>query len=140
MTTQRSSHPMPAKPNLGRSLHATLGTLAVLVALAAAPSLAQAQVRSGIASVALTAYAAPGVRVAGSALAVRPLAEGGMSDLAGMTVNTAYRIEVRGSDTRPVVLLRQSGAGAVPWSQVRDLLDAPAAGPVVLDLVLAPTL
>lgn len=131
---------MPAKPRLGRSLPATLGALAVLVGLAAAPSQAQAQLRSGIASVALTAYAAPGVRVAGSVLAVRPLAQGGVSDLAGMTVNTAYRIELRGSGPRPVVLVRQSRAGLVPWDQVQALLNAPDAGPVVLDLVLAPTL
>jgi hypothetical protein len=57
-----------------------------------------------------------------------------------MSVNTAYRIELRGSVTQPVVLLRQSRAGLVPWDQVRALLKASDAGPVVLDLVLTPTL
>lgn len=140
MTSQRSLDSMPARPRQVRFLSATLGVLALLMGLAAAPSEAQGQLRSGVASVALTAYAAPGVHVAGSVLAERPLARGGISALAGMTVNTAYRIELRGSDTRPVVLLRQSSAGLVPWDQVRALLQAPDAGPVVLDLVLTPTL
>ena len=120
-------------------LPTALGALAVLVGLTAAPSEAQGQLRSGIASVAMSAYAAPGVHVAGSVLAARTPAGGGISNLAGMTVNTAYRIELRGSGTRATVLLRQSRAGLVPWDQVCALLKAEA-GPIVLDLVLTPTL
>jgi hypothetical protein len=59
MTSHRSLDSMPAGPRQVRFLPATLGVLAVLVGLAAAPSEAQGQLRSGIASVALTAYAAP---------------------------------------------------------------------------------
>jgi len=138
MTTQRSSHPTQAKSRPIGAL--TGGLLALALLLAAAPSQAQAQVRSGIASIALTAYAAPGVHAAGTTLAERPLAGGAVSDLTGMSVNTAYRIELRGSSARPVVLLRQDKAGLVPWDQVRALVSAPAGAPVVLDLVLAPTL
>jgi hypothetical protein len=139
MTTQRS-HPMQVKSRPNRSLTGGLGALALLLGLAAAPSQAQAQVRSGIASIALSAYAAPGVHAAGTTLAERPLAGGAVSDLAGMSVNTAYRIELREGGVRPVVLLRQEQAGLVPWDQVRALVDAPDGAPVVLDLVLAPTL
>jgi hypothetical protein len=140
MTSQRSLDSMPATPRRVRFLPATLGVLAVLVGLAAAPLEAQGQLRSGIASVALSAYAAPGVHVAGSVLAERSLAGGAISDLAGMSVNTAYRIELRGSGTRPVVLLRQTSAGLVPWDQVRALMKTPDAGPVLLDIVVTPTL
>ncbi len=140
MTSQRSLDSMPAAPRQVGFLPATLGVLAVLVGLAAAPSEAQCQLRSGVASVALTAYAAPGVHVAGSVLAERSPAGEAISDLAGMAVNTAYRIELRGSGTRPVVLLRQSRAGLVPWDQVRALLKAPDAAPVVLDIVVTPAL
>jgi hypothetical protein len=131
-----TTHPK-SRPN--RSLAAGLGALALLLGLAV-PSQAQAQVRSGVASIALTADAAPGVRATGTTLADRPVAGGAVSDLAGMSVNTAYRIELRGSGARPVVLLQQDKAGLVPWDQVRALVSAPAGAPVVLDLVLAPTL
>jgi hypothetical protein len=140
MTSQRSFDSMPARPRQVRFLAAILGVMTVLVGLVAAPCEAQSQLRSGVASVALSAYAAPGVHVAGSVMAERSPAGGAISDLAGMSVNTAYRIELRGSDTGPVVLLRQSRPGLVPWDQVRALLKTSDAGPVVLDLVLAPTL
>ena len=130
---------MPVQPSLKRFLPACFGVLAVLVGLAAAPREAQAQLRSGLASVALTAYAAPGVHMA-SLPAARSLARGGVSDLAGMTVNTAYRIELRGMSTGRVVLLRQDRAGLVPWDQVRALLDTSDTEPVVLDLVVTPAL
>ena len=132
-----TTHPK-SRPN--RSLAAGLGALALLLGLAAIPSQAQAQVRSGVASIALTAYAAPGVRATGTTLADRPVTGGSVSDLAGMSVNTAFRIELRGSGARPVVLLQQDQAGLVPWDRVRALVSAPAGAPVVLDLVLAPTL
>jgi hypothetical protein len=113
----------------------------VLVGLALAPSDAQGQLRSGVAGVALAAYAAPGVHVTGSVPAEGSSSVvGGASSLAGMAVNTAYRIELRGAGTQRVVLLRQDRAGLVPWEQVRELLDASDAGPVVLDIVVAPIL
>jgi hypothetical protein len=93
-----------------------------------------------VASVALAAYAAPGVHVTGSVPAAGPSVGGGASSLVGMAVNTAYRIELRGAGTQRVVLLRQDGAGLVPWEQVRALVDASGAGPVVLDIVVTPTL
>ena len=136
MTSHRSSAITPLKPRSERRVPAFLGALAVLVGLAAGPSEAQAQLRSGVASVALTAYAAPGVHLA-SVPAVGSLPGGGVS-LAGMTVNTAYRIELRG--TQRVVLLRKDRASLVPWDRVRALLGTSATEPVVLDLVVTPTL
>ena len=117
-----------------------LGALAGLAGLALAPSNAQGQLRSGVASVALAAYAAPGVHVTGTVPADGTSVGGAASSLVGMTVNTAYRIELRGTGTQPVVLLRQNRAGLVPWEQVRALLGASGGGPVVLDIVVTPTL
>jgi hypothetical protein len=132
MTTQSSSN-----PRLGRM---ALGALALVVGLGITPDEAQSQVRSGFASVALHAYAAPAVHVAGTVSGERPLADGGISDLMGISVNTGYRIELRGMGTGPVVLLRQDRGGVVPWDRVLEGLDASDRGPVLLDLVLKPTL
>ena len=114
---------------------------AVLVALLAVPSQAQgqAQLRSNVASIALTAYAAPGVHLAAPATS-QPQVNAAAFDLTRMTVNTAYRIELHGTASRPVVLLRQSGAGQVPWDRIRALLDTADTGSRVLDLVVTPQL
>jgi hypothetical protein len=112
----------------------------ILLAPLAVPSRveAQAQVRSNIASIALTAYAAPGVHVAPGA---GPREAGaGALDLTRMSVNTPYRIEIHGGGSQPVVLLRRSGAGQVPWEQIRALVETGGAGPRVLDLVVTPQL
>jgi hypothetical protein len=129
---------MPVRALRGRLLHAAAGLLAV-VALAAAPVQAQAQLRSGVASVALVAYSAPAVHL-GAAPLVGSLDAAGRWSLEGMTVNTAYRVELRGVGTAPVVLLRQDRAGLVPWSRIQDRLVAPAGAPVLVDIVLTPTL
>jgi len=128
MTSKLSWYPTPV-----------LALLAALVGLGAAPAQAQAQLRSSVASVALVAYSAPGVHMGASALVDRaPDREA--STLEGMTVNTGYRVELRTLGASPVVLLRQDRAGLVPWNQIRAGLDAPGASPLLIDLVLAPTL
>jgi len=111
---------------------------AVLLALLAVPGRAQAQFSSNVASIALTAYAAPGVHLAPG---TSPHQAGATAfDLTRMSVNTAYRIELHGTGGQPVVLLRQSGAGQVPWDRIRAQLETAGAGPRVLDLIVSPQL
>jgi hypothetical protein len=137
MTPSRSWYSMPVRAPQSL-LHAVAGLLA-LVALAATPVQARAQLRSGLASVALVAYSAPAVHL-GAAPLVGSLDAAGRSSLEVMTVNTAYRVELRGVGTAPIVLLRQDRAGLVPWDRIQDRLIAPGGAPVLLDIVLSPTL
>jgi hypothetical protein len=137
MTPSRSWYSMPVRAPQSL-LHAVAGLLA-LVALAATPVQARAQLRSGLASVALVAYSAPAVHL-GAAPLVGSLDAAGRSSLEVMTVNTAYRVELRGVGTAPVVLLRQDRAGLVPWSRIQDRLVAPAGAPVPVEIILTPTL
>jgi hypothetical protein len=115
------------------------GALLVLV-LVMLPRVAGAQMRSGIASVALRAYAAPGVRWPGAGLKTGLVGAGSTESLAGMTVNTGYRIERRVSARSRVVLLAHGVAGVVPWDRIRAALDVPAGEPVLIDVVIAPSL
>lgn len=128
MTSKSSCDPMPV-----------LALLAALVGLCAAPTQAQAQLRSSVASIALVAYSAPAVHLGVSPLVDRAPDQQD-SGLEGMTVNTAYRVELRRPGTTPVALLRQDSGGLVPWTQIRAGLATPGAAPVLLDLILAPTL
>jgi hypothetical protein len=132
--------PLPsAQPGRHRtSLPGLLRGVLLLLGLALLPGVAGAQVRSGIASVALTAYAAPGVRWSGAEMGLVPA--GPTATLTGMTVNTGYRIEQRVSARSRVVLLSRGVAGAVPWDRIRAALDVPSGEPVLIDVVIIPAL
>ena len=112
------------------SLPGLLQGVLLLLGLALLPGVAGAQARSSIASVALTAYAAPGVRWSGAASELGLVAAGSTAPLTGMTVNTGYRIEQRVSARSRAVLLSRGVAGAVPWDRIRAALDVPAGEPV----------
>ena len=129
MTSKPSRYPMSA-----------LALLATLVGLGAAPTQAQAQLRSSVASVALVAYSAPAVHLGASTLVDGARDRQAAFRLEGTTVNTGYRVELRSAGTSPVMLLRKERAGLVPWNQIRASLATPADAPVLLDLILAPTL
>jgi hypothetical protein len=117
------------------------GVLLLLgLGLGVLPGVVGAQVRSGVASVALTAYAAPGVHWSGAAPEMGVVAAGPTAALAGMTVNTAYRVERRVSATSRVVLLSRAVPGVVPWDRIRAALEMPAGEPVVIDVVVTPAL
>jgi anti-sigma factor RsiW len=122
------------------SFPSLLRGLPLLLGLALLPGVAGAQVRSGIASVALTAYAAPGVRWSGAASEMGLVTAGSTAALTGMTVNTGYRIEQRVSTRSRVVLLSRGVAGAVPWDRIRAGLDLSAGEPVLIDVVVTPAL
>ena len=104
------------------------------------PGEVRAQVRSGVASVSLSAYAAPGVRWPGTGLEMGFVAAGSTAALRGMTVNTDYRVERRVSAKSRVVLLAHGVAGVVPWDQIRAALEVSSTEPVLIDLVVAPAL
>ena len=122
------------------SLPGLLQGVLLLLGLALLPGVAEAQVRSSIASVALTAYAAPGVRWSGAGSEMGLVAAGSTAPLTGMTVNTGYRIEQRVSARSRVVLLSRGVAGTVPWDRIRAALDVPAGEPVLIDVVIVPAL
>jgi hypothetical protein len=134
--------PLPsAQPERHRTcLPSLLRSVLLLVGLALLPGVAGAQVRSSVASVALTAYAAPGVRWSGAGSEMGLVAAGSTAPLTGMTVNTGYRIEQRVSAKSRVVLLSNGVAGAVPWDRIRTALDVPADEPVLIDVVIVPAL
>src|SRR5882672_5937962 len=112
----------------------------LLLGLSILPGVVRAQVRSGVASVALTAYAAPGVRWPGAGPEKALVAAGSTAHLRGMTVNTDYRIERRVSAASRVVLLSRGVPGVVPWDQIRAALEVSSAEPVLIDLVVTPAL
>jgi hypothetical protein len=97
-------------------------------------------VRSSVASVTLSAYAAPGVHWPGAGPEMGLGAVGSTAALTGMTINTAYRVERRVSAKSRVVLLSRGVAGVVPWDRIRAVLEASAAEPVVIDVVVTPAL
>jgi hypothetical protein len=135
MTHLHSDHPERHRTRLAQVLRGVL----LLLGLCVVPGMARAQVRSGVASIALTAYAAPGVRWPGAGLEMGFVAAG-TTALTGMTVNTDYRIERRVTAKSRVVLLAHGVAGVVPWDQIRATLELPAAEPVLIDLVVTPAL
>jgi hypothetical protein len=104
------------------------------------PGVVRAQVRSGVASVTLSAYVATGVRWPGARRETGLVSAGSTAALRGMTVNTDYRIERRVAAGSRVVLLAHGVAGVVPWDRVRAELAVSAAEPVVIDLVVTPAL
>jgi hypothetical protein len=115
------------------------GILMVLC-LSILPGVAKAQMRSGVASVTLTAYAAPGVHWLGAGPQRGLVAAGATAALTGMTVNTPYRVERRVSATSRIVLLSRGVAGVVPWDRIRAALELSAAEPMVIDVVVTPAL
>ena len=138
----RGMTPLPcAQPERPRTrLRSVLRGGLLLLGLALLPSLAGAQMQSGIASVALSAYAAPGVRWSGTGPETGLVGAGSTASLAGMTVNTGYRIERRVSARSRVVLLSHGVTGVVPWDRIRAALDVTAGEPVLIDVVIIPTL
>jgi hypothetical protein len=136
MTPQPSSQPERHRTSLPGLLRGVL----LLLGLAILPGVAKAQMRSGVASVALSAYAAPGVRWHGAGPEMGLVAAGSTAALTGMTVNTRYRIERRVSARSRVVLLSDGVAGVVPWDRIRAALDVPAGEPVLVDVVIIPAL
>ena len=136
MTLQRSVHSEPHRACLPGLLRAGL----LLLALAILPGVAGAQVRSGVASIALSAYAAPGVHWRGAGPETGLVVAGSTAALTGMTVNTPYRVERRVSATSRVVLLARGVPGLVPWDRIRAGLETSATEPVVIDVVVTPAL
>src|SRR5437762_11730614 len=91
-----------------------LGAVLVLLGLGLLPSPAQGQLRSSVASVTLTAYAAPGVHWQGTGPQANRIGGSTTTQLARMTGNTRYRIE-RCAPNRPRVIVLASGTpGVVP--------------------------
>jgi hypothetical protein len=118
---------------------AVFGVVLALVGLAPRPATAQGQPRSGVSSVALTAYAAPGVHWSDTG----PQATIGRSlttQLRGMTVNTHYRIERWAPNEPRVVVLENGTPGLVPWERIRAAIVGSDADAVIVDLVVAPAL
>jgi hypothetical protein len=127
-----------------------LGGLALVSALFASPTVGHAQVRSQVVGIALVAYSSPGVQfrvprqhqegnsVTTSIAAAGPVVE---------SVNTAYRVELHqpGRSSSSVVL-HAGRPGLVPWNEVltrlggREAAGAADSQPVVLDLIVTPTL
>ena len=136
MTSLASGHSERHRARLQGLLRGVL----LLVGLGVLPGVAGAQVRSGVASIALTAYAAPGVHWSGAGSKMGVVAAGSTAALAGMTVNTPYRVERRVSATSRVVLLSRGVAGVVPWDRIRAALEMSAGEPVVIDVVVTPAL
>jgi hypothetical protein len=134
--------PLPsAQPERHRTyLPGLLRGVLLLLGLALLPGVAGAQMRSSLASVALTAYAAPGVRWSGAGSEMGLAAAGSTAALTGMTVNTGYRIEQRVSARSRVVLLSRGVAGAVPWDRIRAALEPSSGEPVLIDVVIVPAL
>ncbi|HEY6947334.1 MAG TPA: hypothetical protein VI297_00850 [Gemmatimonadales bacterium] len=100
--------------------------LTLAIALSLAPlERAEAQRRSAVATVQLTAVAPPGATF-------RPAL--------GLAVNVAYRVEARRTGRSNLVLIGDGRAGLVPLEAVRDSVEAAGLGdeglPVTVDLVL----
>ena len=113
--------------------NAGTAAVALLVALAATPGKAEAQIQSQLVSVALTAYAPPGVHLA------QISAGSGVLSLAGMAVNSPFRVELHSANKPAVVLLSRNRGGVVPWEEVQAAVGHDP-GAVVLDVVVTPAL
>jgi hypothetical protein len=136
---------MTSLPSGQRKRHRTglprgLRSFLLLLGFGILPGVVQAQMRSGVASVSLSAYAAPGVRWPGAGREAGRVAVGSTAALTGMTVNTDYRIERRVAGKSRVVLLSHGVAGVVPWDRIRAALEVSPAEPVLIDLVVTPAL
>ena len=119
---------------------AVFGAVLVLLGLGLLPATAQGQLRSSVVSVTLTAYAAPGVHWPGTGPQTNSIGGSPTTQLGGMTVNTRFRIE-RWAPNRPRVVVLPAGTpGVVPWERIRDAIAGTDADPVIIDLVVAPTL
>jgi hypothetical protein len=103
-------------------------TLAIALSLAPLER-AEAQTRSAVATVRLTAIVPPGA-------SFRPAL--------GLTVNAPYRVEVRRTGGPNITLMDDGRAGLVPLKAVRDSVEAAGLEddglPVTVDLVLDVTL
>lgn len=141
MTPLISGHPEHHLTRLPRVVRSVLLLLCLAILPGVVrPTVLQAQVRSGIASVALSAYAAPGVRWPGAGPRSAVVAGEPATALAGMTVNTEYRVERRVSAESSVVLWSHGVPGVVPWDRIRAALDGSTTEPVVIDVVVTPAL
>lgn len=112
--------------------------LAVPIVVALAwPTAVHGQFRSNVAQLTLNAYKAPGVTI--PARSGPPGMQGARTlPDSGMSVNSAYRVELRRAGKDPVVLFREKRGGPVPWGRVRAALDSGDA--VVVQLVVTPEL
>lgn len=119
---------------------AVFGAVLVLPGLGLLPATAQGQMRSGLASVTLTAYAGPSVQQAGTGLQANRSGGSPTTQLDGMTVNTHYRIERWAPNQPRVIVLAAGTPGVVPWERIRAAIAGWDADPVIIDLVVAPTL
>lgn len=104
--------------------------IGLAIALSLAPlARAEAQMRSAVARVQLTAVVPPGA-------SFRPAL--------GLTVNAAYRVEVHRTRGANITLMDDGRPGLVPLKAVRDSAEAAGLGddglPVTVDLVLDATL
>jgi len=103
-------------------------TLAIELSLAPLAR-AEAQMRSAVATVQLTAVVPPGA-------SFRPAL--------GLTVNAAYRVEVHLAGGSNITLMGDGRPGFVPLKAVRDSVEAAGLGddglPVTVDVVLEATL
>ena len=104
--------------------------IALAIALSLAPlARAEAQMRSAVATVQLTAVVPPGA-------SFRPAL--------GLTVNAPYRLEVHRTRGARITLMDDRRPGLVPLKAVRDSIEAAGLGddglPVTVDLVLDATL
>jgi hypothetical protein len=100
------------------------------IALSLAPlERAEAQMRSAVATVQLTAVVPPGA-------SFRPAL--------GLTVNAAYRVEAHRTRGSNITLMHDGRPGVVPLKAVRDSVEAAGLAddglPVTVDLVLDATL
>jgi hypothetical protein len=103
--------------------------ITVAIALSLAPlGHAEAQMRSAVATVQLTAIVPPGA-------SFRPAL--------GLTVNAAYRVEVHRTRGPDITLLDHGRAGLVPLKAVQDRVEAAGLTddglPVTVDVVLEET-
>ena len=104
--------------------------IGLAIALSLAPlARAEAQMRSAVATVQLTAVVPPGA-------SFRPAL--------GLTVNAAYRVEAHRTRGGNITLMDDGRPGLVPLKAVRDSAEAAGLGddglPVTVDLVLDATL
>jgi len=119
---------------------AAFGAALVLLGPGLLPATAQGQMRSGLASVTLTAYAAPGVHQPDTGLEAYRSGGSPTTQLDGMTVNTHYRIERWAPNQPRVILLAAGTPGMVPWERIQAAIAGSDSDRVIIDLVVAPTL
>jgi len=119
---------------------AAFGAVLVLLGLGLLPATAYGQMRSSVTSVSLTAYAAPGVQRLGTGPQANRIGGDPTTQFGGMTVNTRYRIERWAPNQARLIVLAAGTPGVVPWERIRAAIGGSDADPVIVDLVVEPTL